>query len=189
MSTDSLVRTPRLIEGWLWKEADTKKMLQLTRRHIRYVRIVFNSGKMNVKEDKADLQMRSFSLADMVVFRDLTPCLNAIKLTENSVKKLLPCNQLKQKHKVEVSSATCAWPYSFRVEFPSRGFTFSARTAQEGEEWARVFRLITKMNKLGLSCTEKNPYLFEQENLNRPPSQIKPSRPPSSMMKSITADN
>lgn len=73
VSTDSLIRTPRLIEGWLWKEADSKKMLQLTKRHIRYVRIVFNSGKFNVKEDKADLQMRSFDLGGLVSFRELTP--------------------------------------------------------------------------------------------------------------------
>ena len=47
------------------------------------------------------------------------------------------------------------------IEFTERNFTLSARTKQEFGEWVRIFRLIIKMNKIGFSCIDKNPYVFE----------------------------
>ena len=37
----------------------------------------------------------------------------------------------------------------------------SARTRIELNEWVRVFTLIKKMNEIGISVVDKNPYLFE----------------------------
>jgi hypothetical protein len=34
------------------------------------------------------------------------------------------------------------------------------------DEWMRIFNIIVKMNKIGFSVTEKNPYLFEEQELN-----------------------
>ena len=38
-----------------------------------------------------------------------------------------------------------------------------ARTKKEFEEWLKVFGLVSKMNKVGYSVADKNPYLFEDQ--------------------------
>ena len=53
------------LEGYLAKEIDTKGMLRRTRRHLRYFRLIFSSGKLCIKEDQADAHMRSFLLQDL----------------------------------------------------------------------------------------------------------------------------
>lgn len=60
-----MIRNYRGIEGWLCKEIQTQGMFQQCRRHLRYFRIVFNTGKLNIKEDKAHTKMRSFPLQDL----------------------------------------------------------------------------------------------------------------------------
>ena len=50
----TMVRSYSCIEGYLWKEIDKKATIRFTKRHLRYFRIVFNSGKLNVKERKED---------------------------------------------------------------------------------------------------------------------------------------
>ena len=54
-----------LIEGYLAKEIDAKGLLRRTKRHLRYFRLIFSSGKLCIKEDQADVQMRSFLLQDL----------------------------------------------------------------------------------------------------------------------------
>ena len=50
------------IEGYLCKEIDTKNLLRRTKRHLRYFRIIYSTGKLNIKEDKNRKEMRSFPL-------------------------------------------------------------------------------------------------------------------------------
>ena len=54
-----------MIEGYLVKAIETKRMLKVTQQHLRYFRVIFSTGKMNVKEDRDDPQMRSFPLANL----------------------------------------------------------------------------------------------------------------------------
>ena len=54
----------------------------------------------------------------------------------------------------------------FRIEFTDRSFRLGARTSREFEEWIRIFNLIDKMNKMGHSITDKNPYVFEDQQKN-----------------------
>ena len=56
----------RSIEGYLYKEIDSKGLLRRTKRHLRYFRIVFTTGKLNIKEDKKLNEMRSFMLTDLL---------------------------------------------------------------------------------------------------------------------------
>ena len=56
----------RSIEGYLYKEIDSKSLLQRKKRHLRYLRIVFTTGKLNIKEDKLFSEMRSFPLSDLL---------------------------------------------------------------------------------------------------------------------------
>ena len=42
----------RYIEGYLCKEIDSKGMLRRTQRHLKYFRIVYTTGKLNVKDEK-----------------------------------------------------------------------------------------------------------------------------------------
>ena len=59
------------IEGYLSKEIDTKGVWRVCRRHLRYVRIIFSSGKLCVKEDKSDSQMKSFVLKNIIRVQSL----------------------------------------------------------------------------------------------------------------------
>ena len=56
----------RYIEGYLLKEIDSSNMFRRTKRHLRYFRIIYTSGKLNVKEDKSKNEMRSFLLKDLL---------------------------------------------------------------------------------------------------------------------------
>lgn len=40
------------IEGYLLKAIETKRMLQMTKQHLRFFRIIFSTGKLNIKEEK-----------------------------------------------------------------------------------------------------------------------------------------
>ena len=62
----------RHIEGYLVKEIDTEAMFRRTKRHLRYFRIVFTTCKLNIKEDKANSEMRSFLLKDLQSFTVLS---------------------------------------------------------------------------------------------------------------------
>lgn len=52
----------------------------------------------------------------------------------------------------------------FKLQFPERSFTLSARTRREMDEWTRVFRLFLKMKQAGINLTSTNPYSFERTN-------------------------
>ena len=55
------------------------------------------------------------------------------------------------------------WPFSFEIKFYERSFVLNARSRQEMLEWVRVFNLILRMNKIGHSLGQQNPYDFEQK--------------------------
>lgn len=61
----------RYIEGYLAKEIENINMLRLTRRHLRYFRIIFSTGKLNVKTNKSQKEMRSFDLKDLLAVKPL----------------------------------------------------------------------------------------------------------------------
>lgn len=42
------------IEGYLVKGIETKRLIQLSSQHLRFFRIIFSTGKMNVKENRED---------------------------------------------------------------------------------------------------------------------------------------
>ena len=67
----TMVRSFGCIEGYLCKEVDTTGLLRRTKRHLRYLRIIFSTGKLNVKEDRMYLQMRSFQLKDLISVQTL----------------------------------------------------------------------------------------------------------------------
>ncbi len=52
--TDTFALSLTCIEGYLSKEIDTKGVLRRTKRHLRYARIIFSSGKFCIKADKQD---------------------------------------------------------------------------------------------------------------------------------------
>ena len=61
----------RYIEGYVCKEIDTKGLFRRTKRHLRYFRIIFTTGKLNIKESKSMNSMRSFYLKDIVSVENL----------------------------------------------------------------------------------------------------------------------
>ena len=64
--SDTFAMSFRYIEGYLCKEIDSKGLFRRTRRHLRYFRIIYTSGKLNIKEDKSKNEMRSFHLKDLL---------------------------------------------------------------------------------------------------------------------------
>ena len=54
------------IEGYLLKEIENKTMLSMTKRHLRYFRIAYSTGKLSVKECKTQVKMRTFPMKDIL---------------------------------------------------------------------------------------------------------------------------
>lgn len=52
LALKTFTRTNNRIEGYLAKEIDTKGMLRRQKRHLRYFRVIFSSGKLCIKEDR-----------------------------------------------------------------------------------------------------------------------------------------
>ena len=152
----------RYIEGYLCKEIDSKGMFRRTKRHLRYFRIIYTSGKINIKEDKSKNEMRSFHLKDLLTVKVLKiPTQNdSIVATHGQI---LPVEEICKLFKVEETAECSNWPYTFKLEFTQRSFTLSARTRKEMNEWVRIFSLVEKMNKIGFSIADKNPYIFEDQ--------------------------
>ena len=71
LALNTFSRTYLMIEGYLAKQIDTKGLLRRQKRHLRYYRIIFSSGKLCIKEDRADTQMRSFLLRDIIHVQSL----------------------------------------------------------------------------------------------------------------------
>lgn len=53
------------------KEIENLNVLSITKRHLRYFRIIFSTGKLNVKVDKSTKEMRSFELKDLLSVKAL----------------------------------------------------------------------------------------------------------------------
>ena len=47
------------------KSIEGRQMFQRDEYHVRFFRIVFNSGKLIVKQDRRDKNMRSFTLSQI----------------------------------------------------------------------------------------------------------------------------
>ena len=54
LALNTFSRTYLMIEGYLAKQIDTKGLLRRQKRHLRYYRIIFSSGKLCIKEDRQD---------------------------------------------------------------------------------------------------------------------------------------
>ena len=54
LALKTFTRTYNRIEGYLAKEIDTKGVLRRQKRHLRYFRVIFSSGKLCIKEDRQD---------------------------------------------------------------------------------------------------------------------------------------
>ena len=64
--TTTFSMNSRFIEGYLCKEIEAKGLLRRTKRHLRYFRIVFSTGKLNIKQCRTVNEMRSFQLKDIL---------------------------------------------------------------------------------------------------------------------------
>ena len=55
--------TFRFIEGYLLKAIENRKVYHSEQFHIRFFRLVFNTGKFVIKQDRRDKKMRTFNLS------------------------------------------------------------------------------------------------------------------------------
>lgn len=78
-------------------------------------------------------------------------------LDKDEILKLYKSNETAQKS---------SWPFSFQIEFLQRSLTFSVRTKRELRDWVRVFTLIINMNKHGFNVSDKNPFVYEKQQMN-----------------------
>ena len=54
------------IEGYMLKEIESKKMFHEDVFHLRFFRVVQNSGKLAIKMEKTDKKMRTLNLDELV---------------------------------------------------------------------------------------------------------------------------
>lgn len=131
---------------------------------MRYFRILFSTGKMNIKENREQKKMRSFVLKDLykVVLKEPVP--DDVQAKGScSNKQMLTYAQLKKSaHLLDETSKASNWKHSFMIYFPERSFTLHARTVFEYSQWVRIFNLVLQMNKVGCSLIDQNPYYFER---------------------------
>ena len=128
-----------MLEGWLCKEIQNQGVFQKYRRHLRYFRIVYNTGKLNIKEDKGRREMRSFQLRDLISIQVSGLPTTAVADTAEPERKGIMT-------KAEVLSSDFAphekwvkkdytsskdWPYTFEIKFQERSFVLNARTRLE----------------------------------------------------------
>ena len=170
----------RSIEGYMYKEIDSKNLFQRKKRHLRYLRIVFTTGKLNIKEDKRFSEMRSFPLRDLLQVKTIQQAQNdqdALDQANNG--SMLDKDQILKLYKSNETAQKSIWPFSFQIEFLQRSLTFSVRTKRELKDWVRVFTLIINMNKHGFNVADKNPFVYEKQqmntSINQSISQLKPS--------------
>ena len=142
---ETFCRSYTCIEGYLAKDIDNKRLLQTKQRHVRYFRIIFGSGKLNIKETKEKTAMRSFLLKDLIRVSEQN---YASKQNQESDSPSMPsaassmmtiAELQKSNMGVDESAKVCNWRNTFKIEFPERSFTLSARTRFEHKEWLRVF--------------------------------------------------
>lgn len=113
--------------------------------------------------------MRSFNLKDLLTVKVIKLSSQAATAKDtvhdiHSGQQMLTIEDIQKKYKIdETAKTSTSWPFQFKLEFTQRCFTLSARTQRELDEWVRVFQLIEKMNKIGFSITDKNPYVFEDQ--------------------------
>ena len=140
----TFTRSYKCIEGYMSKEVETKSFLQICQRHLRYFRILFSTGKLNIKENKEEKKMRSFFLKDMYKLQINEMPVEDNKTRETSDKKMMKWEELRNSEYMlnEVSKDT-DWRYSFEIFFPERSFLLYTRTRFEYEEWLRVFKIIS----------------------------------------------
>ena len=112
--------------------------------------------------------MRSFHLKDLISVQTLNAPEGTVEVFDSMYesKTILTKEEIMTQFKVDETSKESTWPYMFRIEFADRSFRLGARTSREFEEWIRIFNLIDKMNKMGHSITDKNPYVFEDQQKN-----------------------
>ena len=108
-------------------------------------------------------EMKSFLLKDLVsvkVIKMKQYYLDA-KIIDPVRSAMYEKSEIAKMCKVNETCNESPWPFIFKIEFVQRSFTLSARRRREFDEWIRIFKLIIKMNNLGFSVKEKNPYFFE----------------------------
>ena len=102
------------------KEIENKHALRLTRRHLRYFRIIFSTGKLNVKQNKALKEMRSFDLKDLLSVKPLK--VRDSKEPNNVGEKMLEQDEVKKFFKLDETSSESNWGFTFQLSFVQRDF-------------------------------------------------------------------
>ena len=142
------MNSTHFIEGYLLKAIETKRMLQITKQHLRFFRIIFKTGKMNIKEGKEATQMRSFFLKDLLSVTVLADT-ETLMQAPDELEAPLACPGILPKGTIEkqfpIGKKGNKWPFTFKIEFVDRNFTLSARTKREMNEWLCVLNLIIDM--------------------------------------------
>ena len=158
----TFTRSYKCIEGYLGKEVESRRFKHNQTRHLRYFRILFSTGKLNIKFDKEAKKMRSLLLKDMYKLQIGEISTEDKRSRETSGNKMLSWDEIRNsEYMLNDVSKGVDWLFSFEIFFPDRSFLLYARTRFEFEEWIRVFKIVSQMNKIDCSMLDQNPYFFE----------------------------
>ena len=118
--------------------------------HLRFFRVIFNSGKFVVKTDRRDKKMKSFPLSEL----EFVQCKdNPIAWHESQQEKsapkaaILTKDDMEKLYNIDENNKESMWKYSFTLSFAGRQFELACRTLKELDVWVRVFDLLAKMKE------------------------------------------
>ena len=148
------------------KGIENKKMYH-NHFHLRFFRVVFNSGKFVVKTDRRDKKMKSFPLSDLEsveCFDKSTEGLDTEEEKSAQRATIISKDEIIEKYGINEIDKETMWKYCFNLNFTDRQFELACRTFKEFESWVRVFELIMRMKELNLDLEKTNPFEFEKEH-------------------------
>ena len=91
----------RYIEGYLLKEIDSTGLFRRTKRHLRFFRIIYTQGKLNVKEDKSKNEMRSFLLKDLIAIQILKESPSEVLDEPSRPQKMMDVKNIRETYNVD----------------------------------------------------------------------------------------
>ena len=129
--------------------------------HVRFFRVVFNSGKFVVKTDRRDKKMKSFPLSDLESVECIDKSIEGLDADEEKTVQraaIISKDDIIEKYGIDENNKDSMWNYCFNLNFTGRQFELACRTFKEFESWVRLFELILRMKELQLDLEKTNPF-------------------------------
>ena len=98
--------------------------------HVRFFRIVFDSGKFVIKADRRDKKMKSFPLSELESVQCQSPVEQNLRPEEKSAKRaaIIAKDDMIQRYNIDENNWETMWKFRFILNFTGRKFQIACRT-------------------------------------------------------------